>query len=151
MSWLEQGKELYSKRHDGKFGLGEPRFLRSLVVDFSTLIPYRTDFLAGLEAEIPIAGQLSRYTCLPCFSIEQVSQEYIEGGNVSIVVPVLGSNVRLVIESAKRIRDMGARVEYVMSIVEKEGKAREELKEQDIWVNSLFKQSELTVLGQLKR
>lgn len=151
MGRIEKGRELYKNRFRGQYGLKEPRFLRSLVADFSTLTPYKTDYFAEFEAEIPIAGLLSRYTCLPCFSIEQVSQEYIDGRNVNIVVPVLDSNVRSVIESAKRIRDMGARVEYVMSVVEKEGKAREKLQKEGIWTNSLFTQRDIVVLGKLRR
>lgn len=164
MSRLEIGSALHSGKDDGKFGLSmceqNPWFLRSVIADFSTLTPYKTDYFVEFEAEMPIAEQLFQYTGIPCFSIQQVSKKdgnlrftnsrSIYGVHVNIVAPVLGLNVDLIIESAERLRDMGAKVEYAMFIVEEEGQAAKKIWEEGIWANSLFKQSELVILGQLK-
>lgn len=171
MHRLELGRRIYDASHlTGDFDLrsgrrsntyfdtyqfeGRPDILKELIIPMSTLIPYGTEVLAGIElGGVPIATVLSLHTGIPMAIVRPSRKEYgrrriVEGFDVKDKKVCLVENVITsggqTIFSAKAVMEEGAAsVEYVICVVERTSDGRQKLREAGLWLNSFFKQSEL--------
>lgn len=170
MGNIELGKQIYEASHiSGKFTLrsgeesdsyfdkykleSDPILLRKIIMDFATLVPRGTQVFAGLEiGGIPLSTGLSLYTGIPQVIVRKAPKEYgtgritegadIAGKKLCIVEDVITSGGQT-IESARKLREMEADVSYVICLIERTGSGRQNLRDENIWLNSLFTQADL--------
>jgi orotate phosphoribosyltransferase len=108
----------------------DPKLLRDIAEAMCRLIPSGVDALAGLElGGVPIATVLSQLTGLPTLFVRKHAKTYgtcklaeggdIEGRNLVIVEDVVTSGGQ-VLESARELRELGANIVRVISVIDRE-------------------------------
>ncbi len=131
----------------------DPSLLAEIGVRMSELIPGVTEVLAGLEmGGIPIATVLSAKTGLPVVFVRKQAKEYgtcklaegtdIAGKNVCVIEDVVTTGGQIVL-SARDLRELGARVEHVLCVIERDERSRDNLKKEGLELHSLFTMDEL--------
>jgi orotate phosphoribosyltransferase len=131
----------------------DPTLLAEIGVQMSELIPGVTEVLAGLEmGGIPIATVLSAKTGLPVVFVRKQAKEYgtcklaegtdIAGKNVCVIEDVVTTGGQIVL-SARDLRELGARVEHVLCVIERDERSRDNLKKEGLELHSLFTMDEL--------
>ncbi len=131
----------------------DPALLAEIGIQVSQLIPEGTEVLAGLEmGGIPIATVLSARTGLPVVFVRKKAKEYgtcklaegtdIAGKNVCVIEDVVTTGGQIVL-STKDLRQLGARVEYVLCVIERDERSRGNLKKEGLELLSLFTMDEL--------
>jgi orotate phosphoribosyltransferase len=130
-----------------------PGLLIEIAEHLSELIPEGTEILAGLEmGGIPIATAMSIQTNTPVVFVRKKAKEYgtcklaegtdINGKNVCIIEDVVTTGGQIVL-SAKDLKKFGAQVKYVICVIERDERCRNNLKKEGLELISLFKMEEL--------
>ena len=131
----------------------EPELLAEIASHMSELIPEGTEILAGLEmGGIPIATALSLKTSIPAIFVRKTAKEHgtaklAEGigftsKKVCIIEDVVTTGGQIVM-SATDLRQLGADIEYVLCVIERDIKGRENLRKEELELRSLFTMEEL--------
>jgi len=131
----------------------DPEILESIAVHLSEMIPGGMEILAGLEmGAIPIATALSLKTGMPAIFVRKVPKEYgtaklaegtdFKNKKVCVIEDVVTTGGQIVM-SANDLRERGADIEYVLCVIERDIKGRENLKKEGLELRSLFTMEEL--------
>jgi orotate phosphoribosyltransferase len=170
MTKLELAKEIYQTCHlTGEFLLrsgtvsneyfdkylfeGQPRLLRAIVQHMLPLIPKDTEVLAGLEmGGIPVVTMLSHYSGIPAVFVRKKAKSYgtcklAEGGEITgkkvlIIEDVVTSGGQILL-SAKELRDLGAIIDTVLCVIDREAGGRENLAAANLTLHPLLTMTEL--------
>ncbi len=170
MKKLELASQIYNISHlTGKFKLrsgqlsneyfdkylfeSNPEILRGIANFMSELIPEDAEILAGLEmGGIPIATALSLSTGLPTVMVRKKAKEYgtcklaegieIKGKHLCIVEDVVTTGGQI-IESAAELRGLGAIIDSVICVIERDKRAKDNLKKEGLNLISLFTYKDL--------
>ena len=131
----------------------DPELLRALAEEMAPLVPDQTELLAGLEmGGIPVVTALSAVTGIPAVFIRKVAKTHgtarlaegppVGGKRLLIVEDVVtsGGQIRL---SASDLRDLGASIAGAVCIVDREEGGSENLVDDGIILQGLFRASEL--------
>lgn len=119
----------------------------------SKLIPDQTEILAGLEmGGIPIATTLSQLSNIPTIFVRKIAKKYgtsnlaegcgVKGKNVLIIEDIVTSGGQIIL-SAKKLRKLGANIQNVLCVIDREEGATKNLTKENLELISLFKMSEL--------
>ena len=130
-----------------------PGLLTEIACQLSTLVPEGTEILAGLElGGIPLATALSLKTGIPAVFVRKRAKEYgtcklaegtdINNKSVCIVEDVVTTGGQVVL-SARDLRQFGANVKYVLCVIERDIKSRDNLEKEGLELLSLFTMEEL--------
>lgn len=131
----------------------EPELLSEIAIHMSELIPEGTEILAGLEmGGIPIAAALALKTGIPAIFVRKKAKEYgtaklaegtgFEGKKVCVIEDVITTGGQVAM-SSNELRQMGANIEYVLCVIERDIKGRENLKKENLELLPLFTMEEL--------
>ncbi|MFC2069996.1 orotate phosphoribosyltransferase [Chloroflexota bacterium] len=131
----------------------KPELLAEIVDHLSEMVPEGTDILAGLEmGGIPIATALSSKTGIPAIFVRKQAKEYgtaklaegteFAGKMVCVIEDVVTTGGQIVM-SANDLRQRDADIEYVLCVIERDIKGRENLKKEGLELRSLFTMEEL--------
>ncbi|MEH2093026.1 orotate phosphoribosyltransferase [Nostoc sp.] len=129
-----------------------PILLNAIVKQMLTLIPSDIEVLAGLElGGISIVTLLSHYSGLPAVFVRKEAKKYgtsrlaegvqINNRKVLIVEDVVTSGGQIVI-SANQLRQLGAQIDYVVCVIDREEGAIDKLLAEGITMLSLLKRSD---------
>lgn len=132
----------------------DPKLLKEIANQMSKLIPAGTEVLAGLEmGAIPLAAALSLKTGLPAAFVRKKTKEYgtakfaegtdVRDKQVCIIEDVVTTGGQIVL-SATDLKTLGARIKYVLCVIERDPKSREILGKEGLELRSLFTMEELT-------
>ncbi|MBI3931083.1 MAG: orotate phosphoribosyltransferase [Chloroflexi bacterium] len=130
-----------------------PRLLMEITKQLAELIPAGTEVLAGLEmGGIPLATTLSLQTGIPAVFVRKKAKEYgtcklaegadIRDKKVCIIEDVVTTGGQIVL-SANDLKQIGARIKYVLCVIERDQKCRENLSKEGLELLSLFTMEEL--------
>jgi len=131
----------------------DPALLAAIANQMSELIPEGTKILAGLEmGGIPIATTLSLKTGIPAIFVRKKAKEYgtaklAEGTTfadkkVCVIEDVITTGGQVVM-SSNDLRQLGAEINTVLCVIERDIKGRENLKKEGLELLSLFTMEEL--------
>ena len=131
----------------------EPELLAEIARQMTKLIPAETEVLAGLEmGGIPIATALSIQTGIPAAFVRKKAKEYgtaklaegieVKGKNVCIIEDVVTTGGQIIL-SAADLKQLGAQIKYVLCVIERDKKSRQNLKENGLELLSLFTMEDL--------
>jgi orotate phosphoribosyltransferase len=131
----------------------DPDLLQEIGAAMAGLVPDGTQVLAGLElGGIPIVTVLSQSTGLPARFVRKQAKEYgtcqgVEGGEVrglrvTIVEDVITSG-KWVLAGCDELRALGAVVDTVLCVIDRESGGRENLASTGLQLQALFRMSEL--------
>lgn len=131
----------------------DPKLLAEIARKLGKFIPEGTEVLAGLEmGGIPIATALSLASGIPVVFVRKKAKEYgtaklaegtsIQGKKVCIVEDVVTTGGQVLL-SAKDLRDYGAKVESVLSVIERDPEGRSNLEQEGLELTSLFQMKDL--------
>jgi orotate phosphoribosyltransferase len=131
----------------------EPELLAQIAGYMAEMIPQGTEILAGLEmGGIPIATAISLRTGIPAIFVRKKAKEYgtaklaegidFSGRKVCVIEDVVTTGGQIVM-SANDLRKRGAGIEYVLCVIERDIKGRENLKKEGLELVSLFTMEEL--------
>ncbi len=131
----------------------EPALLHEIARGLRALLPREVDALAGLEmGGIPLATALSAASGIPARFVRKQAKTHgtcnlVEGGEVSglrlaVIEDVVTSGGQVVI-STRELRALGARVECVLCVIDRESGGREALHAEALELRALFTMSEL--------
>lgn len=131
----------------------DPRLLADIAAAMRSLIPSGVDALAGLEmGGIPLVTALSRETGLPALFVRKAAKDYgtcrlAEGGEVAgrhlVVVEDVVTSGGQILLSTDALRDLGARVERAVCVIDREAGGVEKLAAGGVSLDALFRMSEL--------
>ena len=130
-----------------------PRLLTEIAGHLSKLIPEGTEVLAGLEmGGIPIATAMSIQTNMAVVFVRKKAKEYgtcklaegidINGKRVCIIEDVVTTGGQIIL-SANDLKQFGAQIEYVVCVIERDERCRNNLKREGLELLSLFRMEEL--------
>jgi orotate phosphoribosyltransferase len=132
----------------------DPLLLRDIAAAMARLLPADVDALAGLElGGVPLATALSFETGLPARFVRKEAKTYgtcqlAEGGDVDgmrlVVVEDVVTSGGQVIASSADLRGLGAKVETVLCVIDREAGGAEKLAAEGLELRPLFRMSELT-------
>jgi orotate phosphoribosyltransferase len=131
----------------------EPKILSEIVRQMAKLVPAGTEILAGLEmGGIPVATALSIQTGIPAAFVRKKAKEYgtcklaegtdIRSKNVCIIEDVVTTGGQIIL-SAADLKQLDAQIKYVLCVIERESKSRDNLKENGLELISLFTMADL--------
>ena len=131
----------------------EPAILSAIADALAFLVPPGTDGLAGLElGGVPLATALSLRTGLPARFIRKSAKNYgtcrlAEGGDIAgcrlVIVEDVVTSGGQVIASCEELRKLGAIVEDVVCVIDRQAGGASALAEADLTLRSLFVKSDL--------
>ena len=145
---------IYSDEYFDKYLFeGDPLLLRAIGKALLPMVPRGIDALAGLEmGGIPIATCMSLESGLPTRFVRKAAKEYgtcrlaeggvIDGMRLLIVEDVVTSGGQ-VVESCRELRALGARVEDVVCVIDREGGGTRNLASEGLTLHPLFTMSQL--------
>ena len=130
-----------------------PKLLMEIANQLSELIPEGIEVLAGLEmGGIPIATALSLQTGIPAAFIRKKAKDYgtcklaegadIHDKKVCIVEDVVTTGGQIVL-SANNLKEFGAQIKYVLCVIERDKKCKDNLNKESLELRSLFTMEEL--------
>jgi orotate phosphoribosyltransferase len=135
-----------------------PVLLSAVVDELQKLLPASFDKLAGLElGGIPLATGLSLKTGKPCLYVRKAPKTYgtcnlVEGGfqagETAVVVEDVITIAGQVCTSVKQMRELGLSVEHVLCVIDRQEGGRENLKNIECSLSSVFSLEELEHLAQ---
>ena len=136
----------------------DPKLLRAIAEHMAPMIPDGTEMLAGLEmGGIAIATALSLHTGIPVVFVRKKAKEYgtaklaegpsVEGKRLLIVEDVVTSGGQVIL-SGDDLKDLGALVDHVVCVIDREQGGREKLREAGYELNACFTMSELKGAGE---
>ncbi|UCH42502.1 MAG: orotate phosphoribosyltransferase [Dehalococcoidales bacterium] len=131
----------------------DPELMAEISNHISRLIPEGTEVLARLEmGGIPIATVLSLETGIPTVFIRKKAKEYgtcklaegisVNDKKVCIIEDVVTTGGQIIL-SVNDLRQLGANIEYVLCVIERDMKGRENIKKEGLELLSLFTLDEL--------
>jgi orotate phosphoribosyltransferase len=131
----------------------QPLILREIAKQLAKRLPEGTEVLAGLEmGGIPIATALSIETGIPVVFVRKLSKEYgtcklaegidIKDKRVCIIEDVVTTGGQILL-SAKELKELGAKLENVICVIERNLEGRRKLEEAGLKLSSLFTMEEL--------
>jgi len=131
----------------------DPVLLTEIARHLSKLVPEGTEILAGLEmGGIPIATAISIQTNIPAVFVRKKAKEYgtckfaegisVEGKKVCIIEDVVTTGGQIIL-SANDLKKLGAQIKYVLCVIERDEKSRDNLKKEGLELFSLFTMEEL--------
>jgi orotate phosphoribosyltransferase len=131
----------------------DPVLLRAIAEALAPLVPGTTEALAGLElGGVPIATALSQVTGLPALFVRKQAKAYgtcqlaeggqAEGRRLTVVEDVVTSGGQ-VIESCAELRRLGATIERVLCVIDRQAGGAEKLGAEDLELAALFRMDEL--------
>ena len=131
----------------------DPALLKEIAEAMVAMVPQGCDALAGLEmGGIPVATALSQATGVAAAFVRQKAKEYgtcrlaegadVAGRRIVIVEDVVTSGGQIV-ESARELRALGAVIENVVCVIDRESGAAENLRKEGLVLRALFTMSEL--------
>jgi len=135
-----------------------PALLSEIAQHMVPMIPNGTEFLAGLEmGGLAIATALSLKTGIQAVFVRKKAKEYgtaklaegpdVSGRRVLVVEDVVTSGGQVVI-SAGDLRKLGAIIDHVVCVIDREQGGREALRESGLELLALLTMTELTSVGQ---
>ena len=130
-----------------------PRLLREIAEALVVLLPDGVDTLAGLElGGVPLATVVSQASGLPTLFVRKQPKTYgtcrlaeggeIDGRHLVVIEDVITSGGQ-VIESCRALREHGAQITTVLSVIDREAGGRENLAREGLELRSLFTMSQL--------
>ncbi len=132
---------------------GHPSLLRAVAEAMLPSIPADTEALAGLEmGGIPVATMLSQLSGLPTLFVRKKAKEYgtrklAEGGEIAgkklLVVEDVVTSGGQILQSVAALRALGAQVEAVLCVIDREAGGRENLARAGLAFYPLLTMSEL--------
>jgi orotate phosphoribosyltransferase len=152
-SFLLRSGQMSTEYFDKYLFEAEPALLAEIAAHMEALIPMEAGVLAGLEmGGIPVATALSLNTGLKVCFVRKKAKEYgtcklaegadIAGKNVCIVEDVVTTG-GAILDAARELRRLGANVEHVLCVIERDRKGRENLKAEGMDLSPLFTMEEL--------
>lgn len=131
----------------------DPVLLREVGAAVAALVPDGADALAGLElGGVPVAVVVGQETGLPTLFVRKQAKEYgtcrlAEGGEVAgrrlVVVEDVVTTGGQILASTAALRALGAVVDTVVCVVDRESGGRENLAAQGIELRAAFTASQL--------
>jgi orotate phosphoribosyltransferase len=135
----------------------DPALLRDIAEALAPLVPADAEALAGLElGGIPVATLLSQVTGLPALFVRKKAKDYgtcrlAEGGDVAgrrlVVVEDVVTTGGQVLESCAELRALGADVDTVVCVIDREAGGTEAFAAQGLTLRALFTMTELNAAG----
>ena len=133
-----------------------PEILRELGALFATRVPAGTTRLAGAElGGIPLVSAASMASGLPCVFIRNQKKEYgtakqlegkLERGDRVMIVEDVATTGGQALEAAKVLREGGAEVTAIISVIDRMEGARENIQAAGITFDSLFTVKDLGII-----
>ncbi len=132
----------------------DPTLLRAIAEHMAPLVPSGTEGLAGLElGGVPLATALAQVTGLPAFFVRKEAKTYgtcqlaeggtIEGRRLTVVEDVVTSGGQ-VIASCADLRSLGATIDRVLCVIDRQAGGREKLAAEELELAALFQMEELS-------
>ena len=132
----------------------DPKLLKEIADQMAKLIPAGTEVLAGLEmGAIPLAMALSLKTGLPATFVRKKAKDYgtskfaegteVRSKKVCVIEDVVTTGGQIIM-SANDLKQLGAKIDAVVCVIERDIKGRENLKKEGLELLSLFTMEELT-------
>lgn len=131
----------------------DPGLLRDIAQAMEPLLPGGIDALAGLElGGIPIVTMLSQVTGMPALFVRKKAKDYgtcrlAEGGDVEgrrlVVVEDVVTTGGQVLLSCAELRDLGATVDTVLCVIDREAGGAEAFAAENLELRPLFTMSQL--------
>jgi orotate phosphoribosyltransferase len=132
----------------------DPVLLQAIAEHLAPLVPAGTEALAGLElGGVPLATALSQVTGLPTLFVRKEAKTYgtcqlaeggrVEGRSLTVVEDVVTSGGQ-VIASCADLRALGAAVDRVLCVIDRQAGGAEKLAAADLELAALFQMEELT-------
>ena len=130
-----------------------PELLIVIAKHLVKIIPEGTEVLAGLEmGGIPIATTLSIQTGIPVVFVRKKAKEYgtcklaegtdIRNKQLCIIEDVVTTGGQIIL-SANDLKQLGARIRYVLCVIERDRKSKDNLSKEGLELVSLFTMEEL--------
>jgi orotate phosphoribosyltransferase len=151
---LRSGREA-TEYFDKYAVLADPELLDSIAKAMCKLVPRDIEIIAGLEmGAIPLATMLSHYCGLPAAFVRKQAKRYgtarlIEGASISgrkvLVVEDVVTTGGQVIDSALRLRELGASISHVLVLIDRNEGAAEVLRSEGIHLLALFKREDFGI------
>lgn len=134
-----------------------PRLLKEIAIQMTSLVPQETEVLAGLEmGGIPIATALSIETGLPLIMVRKKAKEYgtckiAEGidfkeKKVCIIEDVVTTGGQILL-SAKNLKSFGAKIKDVLCVIMRNEESKINLQKEGLELHPLFNMEELKNAG----
>ena len=131
----------------------EPKLLKEIAGQMAKLIPDGTEVLAGLEmGGLPIATALSLQTGIPAAFVRKKAKDYgtaklaegaaLNGKKVCIIEDVVTTGGQIILSTAD-LKQLSAQIKYVLCVIERDIKSRENLRENGLELISLFTMADL--------
>lgn len=131
----------------------DPALLWDIAEALAPMVGDGVDALAGLElGGVPLATMLSQVTGLPTRFVRKQAKEYgtrriVEGGEVEgrhlVVVEDVVTSGGQVIESCTQLRNLGAGVNRVLCVIDREAGGAARLAEHGLELRALYRVSDL--------
>jgi orotate phosphoribosyltransferase len=133
----------------------DPAMLREIAEALAGLLPDGIDALAGLElGGVPLATMLSQTTGVPTLFVRKQAKPYgtcrlaeggeVEGRRLAVIEDVITSGGQ-VVESCRELRTLGAEIECVLCVIDRESGGAENIAAEGLELRSLFTISELQI------
>lgn len=131
----------------------DPALVREVATALVGLVPDGTELLAGLElGGIPLVTLISQSTGIPARFVRKKAKDYgtcrlAEGGDVAgrrvtLVEDVVTSG-GAVLDAARELRELGAEIDTVLCVIDRESSGRDNLAEIGLTLRSLFTMTDL--------
>ncbi|GAA3763387.1 orotate phosphoribosyltransferase [Micromonospora maritima] len=135
----------------------DPVLLDALAEQLAALVPDGTEVLAGLEmGGIAVVTALGRHTGLPCAFVRKAAKPYgtarlaegasVAGRTVLVVEDVVTSGGQVVL-STRELRDLGARVDAAVCVIDRQEGGVEALAAEGIALHALLTRADLDGTG----
>ncbi len=131
----------------------DPNLLAEIVSHMEALLPVGTQLLAGLEmGGIPVATALSLDTGIKVTFVRKRAKEYgtcktVEGESVAgkriCIVEDVVTTGSAILDAACELRRLGATVEHVLCVIQRDGRGTDNLKAEGLDLHPLFTIEEL--------
>jgi orotate phosphoribosyltransferase len=152
-SFILRSGQISNEYFDKYLFESDPVLLTEIARHLSKLVPEGTEVLAGLEmGGIPIATAMSIQTNIPAVFVRKKAKEYgtnkfaegisVQGKRVCIIEDVVTTGGQIIL-SANDLKKLGAQIKYVLCVIERDAKSRDNLKKEGLELLSLFTMEEL--------
>ncbi|MBW1849075.1 MAG: orotate phosphoribosyltransferase [Deltaproteobacteria bacterium] len=119
----------------------KPDLLREIGNHMKSLLPDKFDVLAALEmGGIPVATVISLKTGYPVVKLAEGAE--VSGKKLVIIEDVVTSG-GAILDAAKELRKLGAEIDIVLCVIDREGTGKENLAKEGLKLIPLFTKSEL--------
>ncbi len=129
----------------------DPELFGTVASHLLSMVPDGVDALAGLEmGGIPIATVLSLKTGTRALFVRKKAKEYgtcklAEGGEVArqklLIIEDVVTSGGAILDAVRELRELGAIVDEVLCVIDREGSAVDNLRREGLTLKSLFTKS----------